>query len=152
VNRFSLFCLRTRRVLAATRRFVREDDGYSLTEVMIVVVILGILALLALPRFMNVTTRAKTTEAKSMLGHLHALQQSYRYEHDRFADGLEALGFEQNKLTTEGGTARYRIGINQASENGYVAAATAVVDFDGDGIFNVWEIDGEGVVRERTPD
>lgn len=119
---------------------------------MIVIVIIGILALLALPRFMNVTTKAKATEARTMLAHVHSLQRSYRYERDVYASDLAALGFEQERLTTDGGNARYRIAIEQADAQGYVATATAVVDFDGDGTFNVWEITQDATVKERTPD
>ena len=84
-----------------------NDAGFSLTELLIVIVIVDILALLALPRFMGVTTRAKMTETKLALKQVHTLQQSYRYEFDRYADDLAALGYEANELVTEGGTARY---------------------------------------------
>lgn len=131
---------------------LREDDAYSLTELMIVIVIIGILALLALPRFMNITTRAKTTEARTMLSHVASLQRSYRYERDVYSADLAAIGFEQERLAPEGGNARYRIAVEQADARGYVATATSVVDFDGDGTFNVWEINQDGLLKERTPD
>ena len=35
---------------------------------------------------------------------------------------------------------------------GFVGKATAVVDFDGDGQFNVWEIDQDKSLREVTKD
>ncbi|MEZ4702010.1 MAG: prepilin-type N-terminal cleavage/methylation domain-containing protein [Rhodothermales bacterium] len=129
-----------------------QDDGFSLTELMVVVVVVGILAMLAIPRFITVTTEAKMTEARMMLRQVQTLQQAYRYAHDRYADGLSELGFEQVALQTEGGTARYRIAIEQADAGGFVATATAVVDFDRDGVLNVWETDAAGEIRLRTPD
>lgn len=40
-----------------------------------------------------------------------------------------------------GGQANYRVEIVQATNNSLTASVTAVVDFDGEGVFNVWEID-----------
>ena len=86
-----------------------DEGGYSLSELMVVLIIIGILALLALPRFMGVATKAKMAEAKTMLRQLHTLQEAYRYEYDTYAADLAALGFEQVALVTGGGTARYAI-------------------------------------------
>lgn len=129
-----------------------RESGFSLTELLIVLVIVGILALLALPRFMSVTSRAKATEAKLALRQVYTLEQSYRLENDRYSDEMASIGYEPNALTTEGGTARYDVQIEEASPEGFAATATAIVDFDGDGTFDVWEVDESGEVRQRTPD
>lgn len=129
-----------------------DDAGFSLTELMVVVVIVGILAMLAIPRFLNVTTEAKMTEAKMMLRQVQTLQQAYRYGSDTYSADLAAIGFQQVALQPDGGTARYRIAIEQADAAGFVATATSVVDFDQDGVFNVWEASASGEIRQRTPD
>ncbi len=135
-----------------TGRVARGDGGFTLPELLIVLVIVGILAVLAIPRFFSVTARAKMAEAKLMLRQVYTLQEAYYYEYDRYASDLTALGFEQTRLITEDGTARYLIGIEEADGVGFIAAATAVVDFDKDGTFNVWEVDAEGVIRQRVAD
>jgi type IV pilus assembly protein PilE len=129
-----------------------NQSGFSLTEIMVVIVIIGILVLLAMPRFTAVITRAKTTEAKTMLKYVHTLEEAYYYENDLYADDLNRLGFEPATLITEGGEARYRIEILSADGIGYLARATAVVDFDRDGQFNTWEVDQTGKVRQTIPD
>jgi type IV pilus assembly protein PilE len=134
------------------RQFLKEEAGFSLTEILVVLVIIGILVLLAMPKFSAVITRAKTTEAKTMLKHLHVLQQSYYYEHDQFSRELDGVGFEQSELVTVGGEARYKIEIVRANMNEYLAKATAVVDFDKDGIFNVWEVDQNGKIKQTVAD
>ncbi len=135
-----------------TRSMIHGDDGYSLTELMIVLVVIGILALIALPKFMSVATKAKMTEAKTQLKHLHTLQKAHYYERDIYADKLDMLGFEQSELVTDGGTARYKIEIAESGRSSYVAKATAVIDYDNDGTFNVWEVDHTGNITQTVAD
>lgn len=126
--------------------------AFSLPELLVVLVIIGILVLIALPNLMPLISKAKSTEAQQQLVFLHTLQQSHFYTYSRYSSSLEELGFEQQKLTSEGGNANYRIEIVEASEKGFKATATAVVDFDGDGTYNVWEIDQDKQLRETTKD
>jgi type IV pilus assembly protein PilE len=48
--------------------------------------------------------------------------------------------------------ANYRIEITDASSSGFTAKATAVVDFNGNGTFNVWQINQDKTLKEITPD
>lgn len=134
------------------RKIIMQESGFSLTEVLVVIVIIGILILLALPRFTSVITKAKTTEAKTMLRHLYTLQKAYYYENDYFSKNLSELGFEQAPLVTEGGEARYRIEIITADNEKFLARAIAIIDFDRDGQFNVWEVDETGKIFQSVAD
>ncbi len=58
----------------------------------------------------------------------------------------------QQELVTNDGSANYRIDVVNASTSGFVARATAVVDFDGDGEYNVWEITEDGKIEETVQD
>lgn len=126
--------------------------AFTLSELMVVLVIIGILVLMALPKLMPLISRAKSAEAQVQLGFLHGLEQNYFYMYSTYTTNLEEIGFEQSKLVTEGGTANYRIEVIQAGTNSFTARATAVVDFDRDGIFNVWEIDQDKKLKEVTRD
>jgi type IV pilus assembly protein PilE len=110
--------------------------------------------LLALPNLMPLITKAKTTEAKLQLEHLAKLQQSYFYEHSKYSTDLTEIGFVQDKLSSDGkdGKANYKIEIISAGNDVFIAKATAVADFDGDGVFNVWQIDHDKTLKEITPD
>jgi prepilin-type N-terminal cleavage/methylation domain len=130
----------------------RELKAYSLSELLIVLVIIGILILVALPNLMPLISRAKSTEAQQQLAFLHTLEKNHFYTYSRYSASLEEIGFEQQPLVTDGGNANYIIEIVEASEHGFRATATAVVDFDGDGVFNVWEIDQDKKLVEKVKD
>lgn len=128
--------------------------AFTLTELLVVLVIVGILVLLALPNLMPLISKAKSTEAKVQLEHIHTLEKSYFFEHSKYSNSLDDIGFIQEKLTSEGtdGKANYRIEIVSAAPTTFSAKATAVADFDGDGTFNVWEIDQDKNLRESVKD
>ncbi len=132
----------------------QKVKAYTLTEILVVLVIIGILVLLALPNLMPLITKAKTTEAKLQLEHLAKLQQGYFYEHSKYSGDLTEIGFIQDKLSSDGkdGKANYKVEIMNANNTGFTAKATAVADFDGDGVFNVWQIDQNKTLKEVTPD
>ena len=130
----------------------RTLRAFSLPELLVVLVIIGILVLVALPNLMPLISRAKSTEAQQQLAYLHSLEQSHFYTYSRYTDDLEELGFEQAELVTDGGTANYRIEVVEADENGFRARAVSVVDFDRDGRFSTWEIDQDKRLREVEKD
>jgi prepilin-type N-terminal cleavage/methylation domain len=130
----------------------KQLKAFSLPELLVVLVIIGILVLIALPNLMPLISRAKATEAQQQLTFLHSLQRTHFYTHSRYSASLDELGFEQSKLVSDGGTANYQIEIVEASESGFRATATAVVDFDSDGIYNVWEINQDKDLRETVRD
>lgn len=121
-------------------------------ELLIVLIIIGILVLLALPNLMPLISKAKSTEAQLQLEHVYTLEKSYFYMHSKYSDNLKEISFEQATLSKDGGNANYVIEIVEATSNSFKAQATAVVDFDGDGVFNVWEVDQDKKVREVIAD
>ena len=126
--------------------------AFTLTEILVVLIIIGILILLALPNLMPLITKAKSTEAKIQLQHVYTLEKNYFFEKSKYNTDLTELLFEQQPLSTGGGQANYRIEIIEATGNRFRARATSVLDFDGDGVFNVWEIDQNKNLTETTPD
>lgn len=131
-----------------TKRF----RGFSLPELLVVIVIIGILVLIALPNLMPLIARAKSVEAQQQLIFLHSLQKAHFYTYSKYSSSLEELGFEQQTLTTDGGNANYVIEIIEATESGFRATATSVVDYDQDGIYNVWEVDQNKKLVETVKD
>lgn len=138
--------------LFKTRLCSKKLNAFSLPELLVVLVIIGILVLIALPNLMPLISKAKSVEAQQQLVFLHSLQQSYFFTNSKYSSSLDELGFEQQPLVTEDGAANYRIEIVEADENGYRAQAVAVVDFDRDGKYNTWEINQDKQLRETEKD
>lgn len=132
----------------------KKVDAFTLTELLVVLVIIGILILMALPVLMPLISKTRSLEAKQALKHLQSLEKSYYYEHSKYSNNLEEVGFEQEALVSEGGSgkANYRVEIVEAGATNYLLRATAVVDFDGDGQFNIWEADQDQNLKETVKD
>jgi type IV pilus assembly protein PilE len=92
-----------------SENFIRVGNGYSLTELIVVLVIIGVLVLLSLPKLLPIVTKTKTTEAKVMLKQVYTLEQSYKFEHDRYSNVLNEIGCEQDKLVSQGSEVRNKV-------------------------------------------
>jgi prepilin-type N-terminal cleavage/methylation domain-containing protein len=94
---------------------VRNSKGFTLIELLIVVVIIGILAAIAIPKFANTKEKAYIAAMKSDLRNLVTAQESY------FADNVTystALG------TAFSSSAGVAVAIGTATGTGWSATAT----------------------------
>ena len=118
--------------------------AFTLTEVMVVLVIIGILMLIALPNFTSLFEDAHSQEAKMQLKHLANRQDMHVKQYFKYSNDFAVIGFEPPKTIQEGGTAKFAYETISADEVDFKAKATAIVDFDNDGIFSVWEVNKDG--------
>ena len=136
---------------------LRSRTGFSLIELLIVLVIIGILAGIAIPRYMSSTVKAKQTEAKQLLHQIYLMERSYYQNHDRYwipAPGVladmdnpyafDTIGVEIMK------SARYQYAII-GTDTSFVATATAN-RLDDDPAIDQWQIDGTGQLRAIVDD
>jgi len=124
--------------------------AYSMTEILIVLCIIGIILLMVLPNQTAVISQAKAIEAQAMLNQVYGLEKSHFYRYSKYSNSLEEIGFEQELTVDQGGQAVYKIEIVEATNESFSARATSVSDLDSDGVFNTWEIDNKKILTEVT--
>lgn len=104
-----------------------SEKGFTLIELMMVVVILGILATLALGAFRSYQAKSKQAEAKINLGAIGDMAEAYRAEHDTYVASFANLGWQPNFTT------RYRYWYNGASAVNTPTSPEAGVDYTDQG-------------------
>ena len=127
-------------------------QSFNLQEMLIVLAIIGILLLIALPNLMPLIAKAKSVEAQTQLKAIFNAEKQYYFMYSKYGADFNELDFEAPKTVKENGTANYVYEIIHATNGEFKARATAITDFNGDGIFNVWEIDHEGNPKQVTAD
>ena len=126
----------------------KKNTGFTLIELMIVVVIIGILAALAIPRFMRSTTKAKQSEAKQLLKQIYTMQHAYRQEFNSYClNGIIAIAGSANfaRIGVDVGlSARYTYTMTSATQNAFLCTATA--NLDDDTTVDTWTINQAGTL------
>jgi prepilin-type N-terminal cleavage/methylation domain-containing protein len=132
------------------------SKGFTLIELMIVVVIVGILAAMAIPRFMQSTTKTKQSEAKLILKQIYSNERAYRQEstvNSYYIPAGPASAANPNALSAIWieimVDAKYTYTI-VGGANTFTATATA--NIDDDPIIDTWEIDNTGALVNTIND
>lgn len=76
--------------------------GFSLIEVMIVVVIIGVLTAIAMPLYMRQRLRGQAVEGAEVLNRIVAAQESYRAEFNSYSDASNDLTLSGTGSHTSG--------------------------------------------------
>src|SRR5688500_3323370 len=90
--------------------------GFTLIELLIVVVIIGILAAIAIPKFEFTKGKANVSAIKSDLRNLMSAQESYYYDYQTYASNATKLSV--------GSTKGVILVIHEADNKGWSATAT----------------------------
>ena len=92
----------------------KNEQGFTLVELMVVVAIIGVLSAVAIPKFRNYQTKAKQSEAKVQLAAIHMALEVVRSESDGYT-------FQVNNAAAT----MYNIGFDAPSEGIFEYGPTA---------------------------
>ncbi len=124
----------------ACRRGWRAGAGYTLIELMIVLVVIAILAAVAIPAYQNQAFRARRGDGKDLLLRVALAEERHYTSFHRYADTLADLGFgsgdsERGYYTLSVATARsaqaYTLSATPQGVQADDACATLTLDHTG---------------------
>ncbi len=133
----------------------RSNKGFTLIELMIVVVIIAVLAALAIPRYMRAATKSKQSEAREVLKQIYTMERAYFIEHETYvlngitASAANPLAYSVIAIEIMP-SARYTYTITMSSPTQFSCVATA--NLDDDVIVDTWTIDQTGILVNNIND
>ncbi len=72
----------------------KSQKGFSLIELMIVVVIIGLLATVGVPQYQRFIAKTKQAEAKSMMSGLYTAEKAFFAEWNQYYGDFRAIGYQ----------------------------------------------------------
>ena len=111
---------------------IKNQEGFTLVELMVVVAIIGILSAVAIPNFQKYQAKSKTSEAKLALAAIYSAETAFFSDADTYATCLSDMGYEPSGTAAE---RYYSVGFdsgqafnNGGSTNGVTCAGAAAVN------------------------
>jgi len=87
--------------MVRVHRALAGNEGFSLLELLIVIVIIGILGTIVYTRFMDLPERAKVQAAKQQILIFKMAMDRYRLDHDSYPSGEQGLDAIRNYLDSK---------------------------------------------------
>jgi type IV pilus assembly protein PilA len=117
-------------MLRKLRQRTENERGFTLIELLVVILIIGILAAIAIPSFLNQKTKASDAAAKELAHSMQVATETYATDHSGAYAGLSLAVLNQYEATIQtssGNGNAYATTPTSGSASGYTitAASTA---------------------------
>jgi prepilin-type N-terminal cleavage/methylation domain-containing protein len=123
------------------------DDGFSLIELLVVVLIVGILAAIAIPSLLNETTKANDSAAKTQVGTLQTTMKLFAMENSGSYAGASLTKLQAIEPTLRDRTTAIAKEVVSPTTTGFTIESEAVGSGD---VFKLESEDG-AVTRSCSP-
>ena len=100
-------------MLYKLRRRAQEEKGFTLIELLVVILIIGILAAIAIPSFLNQKTKATDASAKELARTAQTAAETYATDHAGSYTGMDATALStiEPSIQTAAGNNNALIGV-----------------------------------------
>lgn len=111
--------------------------GFTLLELMIVVVVVAILAAIAIPNYGRYAYRARRADAQNLLQHIATAQERYYATYNKYTADLTKFGYPAGGVQSEHQYYTAAVVLTGTDGQGYVATATPQGAQSGDACGNL---------------
>ena len=105
-------------------RATARGKGFTLLELLVVVIIIGILASIAIPQFVRVTERSRQAEARTILGAIRTAEAAYYQQNDTYATAIGQLDIDDPNAAALEHFFSYTVATVAGPPLGFLATAT----------------------------
>lgn len=99
----------------------RKEKGFTLLELVVVIIVIGILATIGLTQYTKMAERGRGAEARSILGSLRSAEEFYRTENNAYTGTLNQLAVDVPAACQVTHYFSYAVAL---AGNGFTATAT----------------------------
>jgi prepilin-type N-terminal cleavage/methylation domain-containing protein len=125
---------------------VGAERAFTLVEMLIVLVIMGILAAISIPAYSKHVSKAKQSDAKSQLVAIQQGQEIYKFQNGKYATHAQRANISGWRETV----GPYTFSITAQTDSTF--AAQAAGNIDSDATIDTWTINQDGTLTNTVND